>query len=56
MQKFTEAEGIKIAQIIHALRVAVTGKAVGFGVFETLAILGRDRSLARIDRALARLG
>jgi len=56
MQKFTEAEGIKIAHIIHALRVAVTGKAVGFGMFETLAILGRQRSLARIDRALKRPG
>ena len=29
-------------------------KSVGFGMFETLAILGRERSLARIDRALGR--
>src|SRR5690606_18339653 len=50
---FVESQGITIGQIIHALRVAVTGKAVGFGMFETLAILGRERSLARIDRALA---
>jgi glutamyl-tRNA synthetase len=56
MQKFTEAESIKIAQIIHALRVAVTGKAIGFGMFETLAILGKERCVARIDWALARLG
>ena len=47
------AEGIKIGQIIHAVRVAVTGKAVGFGLFDTLAILGRERCLARIDRALS---
>jgi glutamyl-tRNA synthetase len=52
MESFVHAEGIKIAQIIHALRVAATGKAVGFGVYETLAILGKERSLARIDRAL----
>ncbi len=52
LKSFVEAKGIKIGQIIHALRVAVTGKAVGFGMFETLAILGRDQSLARIDRAL----
>jgi len=32
--------------------VAVTGKPVGFGLFETLAILGRGGCLARIDRAL----
>jgi len=37
------------------VRVAVTGKAVGFGMFETLEILGRERCLARIERALARL-
>ena len=46
LQEFVEAEGIKIGQIIHALRVAVTGKAVGFGMFETLAILGA-RALPR---------
>jgi glutamyl-tRNA synthetase len=51
---FVLAKGINLAQIIHALRVAVTGKAVGFGLFETLAILGKDRVVTRIDRALGR--
>jgi glutamyl-tRNA synthetase len=54
--EFVEANGIKIADIVHAVRVAVTGKAVGFGLFETLAILGRDRCLARIDRAVQKAG
>ncbi len=53
MRSFVESEGVKIGQIIHALRVAVTGKAVGFGMFEILEILGRERSLTRIDRALS---
>jgi len=52
LQEFVEQEEIKIGQIIHALRVAVTGKPVGFGLFDTLAILGRGGCLARIDRAL----
>ena len=52
LHAFVEAHGIKAADIVHAIRVAVTGKAVGFGLFDTLAILGRERSLARIDRAL----
>ena len=52
LKDFVAAKEIKIGQIIHALRVAVTGKGVGFGVFETLAILGRESCLARIDRAL----
>jgi glutamyl-tRNA synthetase len=55
LKGFVESERIKIGQVIHALRVAVTGKAVGFGMFDTLAILGKERCLARIDRALARL-
>ena len=53
MKLFVEVNGIKLGDIVHALRVAVTGKAVGFGLFETLAILGRERCLARIDRALS---
>jgi glutamyl-tRNA synthetase len=52
MHAFVAAEGIKIGEIIHAVRVAVTGKSVGLGLFDSLAILGRDHCLARIDRAL----
>ncbi|MFH1919082.1 MAG: glutamate--tRNA ligase [Planctomycetota bacterium] len=55
LHRFVDEEGIQIGQIVHAIRVAVTGKAVGFGLFDTLAILGRGRSIARIDRALSRL-
>lgn len=49
---FMEQEGIKFKQIIHALRVAVTGKSVGFGMFDAMAILGQESCLVRIDRAL----
>jgi len=45
---------VKISDIVHTLRVAVTGKSVGPGVYDCLAILGRTACLARIDRALAR--
>ena len=53
MRDFCDAEEIGLGKIVHAVRVAVTGKAVGFGMFETLEIVGRDETLARIDRALA---
>ena len=53
LQRFVQGEEIKVGQIIHAVRVAVTGKGVGFGLFEALEILGRTSALARIDRALA---
>ena len=52
LHDFVARREIKIGQIIHALRVAVTGKSVGFGMFDTLAILGRESCLRRIDRAL----
>lgn len=55
LQEFMQAEGIDFKQIMQALRVAVTGKAVSFGMFETLAILGKESSLRRIERALARV-
>jgi glutamyl-tRNA synthetase len=54
LHDFVAAEGIDIGRIIHALRVAVTGKAVGFGVFDSLAILGRRSCLTRIERALGK--
>ncbi|MFO0941854.1 MAG: glutamate--tRNA ligase [Pirellulales bacterium] len=52
LNSFMETEGIKFKQIIHALRVAVTGKSVGFGMFDAMAILGQSSCLARIDRAM----
>jgi glutamyl-tRNA synthetase len=54
LKKFVEDQGIKIGDIVHALRVAVTGKSVGPGVYDCLAILGRDSCLARIDRAVGK--
>ena len=55
LRRFVDDQGIQIGQIIHAVRVAVTGKAVGFGLFDGLVILGREACLARIDLALATL-
>jgi glutamyl-tRNA synthetase len=52
---FVDSEGIDAAEAVHALRVAVTGKAIGFGLFDALEILGRRRCKSRIDKALARL-
>jgi glutamyl-tRNA synthetase len=49
-----EARSVKAATLIHAARVAVTGKTVSPGLFEVLALLGRDRVVKRI-RAAAEL-
>jgi len=55
LKQFVEEQRIKIGDIVHALRVAVTGKSVGPGVYDCLAILGREATLARIERALNRV-
>jgi glutamyl-tRNA synthetase len=47
--------GEKAGKIFQPLRVALTGLGVSPGIFDVLAMLGRDRSLARIDAALAHL-
>ena len=44
--------GIKRKQVFQPLRVAVTGTTVSPGIFETVALLGRDETLARVDHAL----
>jgi glutamyl-tRNA synthetase len=43
--------GLKPRQAFQPIRVAVTGSTVSPGLFESLALLGRDASLARIRRA-----
>jgi glutamyl-tRNA synthetase len=48
-----ESQGKQFSDVTHVLRLALTGKGVGFGLFDTLAILGKERSLRRIDRLLA---
>jgi glutamyl-tRNA synthetase len=53
--EFVAARGIGLGEIVHALRVAVTGKPAGPGMFDCLALLGRERCVARIDNALVRV-
>ena len=42
-----------LGDIVHAVRVSITGVAVGPGLFDCLEIIGKDLTLRRIDRALA---
>jgi glutamyl-tRNA synthetase len=43
--------GLAIGKVAQPLRVAITGSTVSPGIFETLAALGREKSIARIRRA-----
>ena len=40
--------------VFQPVRVAIAGRTVSPGIFESVALLGRDRTLSRIDRALER--
>jgi glutamyl-tRNA synthetase len=50
LRRLAEARGEAAAAYIHPLRVALVGTAVSPGVFAVLALIGRERALARLDR------
>ncbi len=50
-----ESAGAKPGKVYQPIRVAITGGSVSPGIFESLAVLGRERSIERIERALTRL-
>jgi glutamyl-tRNA synthetase len=49
-----EERGVKPRQVFQPLRVALAGSTVSPGIFETVALLGRDETLRRVDEALAK--
>jgi glutamyl-tRNA synthetase len=46
---------VKPGKLYQPIRVAITGTSVSPGIFESLSVLGRDRSVERIERAVKRL-
>ncbi len=54
LRDFAEAQGCKLGQVAQPLRAALTGSHASPGIFEVMAVLGREESLARIsDQASA---
>ena len=51
LRALAAARGVKAGVLIHAVRVAVTGKTVSPGLFDVLALLGWDRVRARLANA-----
>lgn len=47
--------GISAGQLIHPTRLALTGRTIGPGLFEVIHLLGRERALTRLDRAIEHL-
>src|SRR5579859_1452382 len=50
-----EVRGVKPGEVFQPVRVAIAGRTVSPGIFESVALLGRDETLERIDRALERV-
>ena len=52
LRTVAESRGVKAGAMIHAVRVALTGKMVSPGLFDVAALLGRNRTLERVASAL----
>jgi glutamyl-tRNA synthetase len=52
LREVVDSRGIKPGKVFQPVRVAIAGSTVSPGIFESVALLGRDETLARIDRAL----
>jgi glutamyl/glutaminyl-tRNA synthetase len=52
VKKYCETSGLGLGKVAQPIRVAVSGSMVSPPIFETLAFLGRERSLRRIERCI----
>ena len=53
LRELADNAGLKPAKAFQPIRIAVTGSKISPGLFESLELLGREKSLARINRARA---
>ena len=53
MRAQAEAAGVKLGQLAQPLRAALTGATASPGIFEVMAVLGREEVLARLADAVA---
>jgi glutamyl-tRNA synthetase len=50
LRAFAERRGVKAGLLIHALRMGLTGQGVGPGLFEVMQVMGREKTVARLQR------
>ena len=53
MREVAETAGLKLGKLAQPLRAALTGQTTSPGIFDVLALLGKDESLARIADQMA---
>jgi glutamyl-tRNA synthetase len=56
LRRVADERRVKAAALIHAARIAATGKGVSPGIFEVLAVLGKQPTIERLRRLVAYLG
>ena len=56
LQLVVEENGVKFGQVAQPLRVALTGNTISPGIDETIRLIGQDRVLKRLDRAIVLFG
>lgn len=52
LREVVERQGVKSGKVFQPVRVAIAGTTVSPGIFESVVLLGKDETLARIDTAL----
>jgi tetratricopeptide (TPR) repeat protein len=54
VRDLASGSGVKAADLIHPIRVAVTGRKVGASLFETLSLIGKEKTLSRLKAGLTK--
>jgi glutamyl-tRNA synthetase len=55
LRKFAEEKNVKASELIHPIRLSITGMRISPGLFEVMEILGKETTIRRIKNALNRL-
>src|SRR5690606_8932556 len=53
LKDYAEAHGLGLGKLAQPLRAALTGQTTSPGIFDVLALLGKEESLARLDAQVA---
>ena len=48
-KSYVESIGKKLGDVIHPIRLMITGKSTGAGMFETMEVLGKEQSIKRFE-------
>jgi glutamyl-tRNA synthetase len=54
LREVVDRRGLKPGQVFQPVRVAIAGTTISPGIFESVALLGKDRTVELIDQALAK--